>query len=195
MGFIQHRADPYEWDVSRCCGIRYPATFHVYYQGAAAVMRATLGSRRKERFVHGQDRSFQDREARLSEQHRRAGRMESSRDGSARPMEVGVSHHDLTGMKMRVERARVSQGDEQPAWRGVEKVYDLFGRTAPYADNACARALVAAAQPSQFTPGRGNRQESSRDGAGTHVIPLMCEVPAERPVVIIPAGLGKPRSA
>ena len=101
-------------------------------------------------------------------------------------MEVGVSHHDLTGMKMRVERACVSQGDEQPAWRGVEKVYDLFGRTASYADNACARALVAAAQPSQFTPGRGNRQESSRDGARTHVIPLACDVPAGPVVSFLP---------
>ena len=116
MGFVQHRADPDERDVPGCCGIRYPASFHVYHQRAAADVRAALGSRRKERLVHGQDRSFQDGEARLPEQHRRAGRMESSRDGGARAMEVGVSHHDLTGMKMRVERACVSQGDEQPAW-------------------------------------------------------------------------------
>ena len=84
-------------------------------------------------------------------------------------MKVGVPHYDLTGMKMWVERACESQGDEQPTRRGVEKTYDLFCRAASYADNACASALVSTAQPSQFTPGRGNRQERSLYRACTHV--------------------------
>ena len=172
MGFIQHRSDPYERDVSRCCGIRYPAPFHVYHQRAAAVVRAALGTRRQERFVHGQYRPLQRREARLPEQHRRARRLESSGNGRLRAMEVGVTHHELTGMKMRVERACVTQRDEQPTWHGVEKPCKLLTGIASNADNAGASALVAAAQPSQFTPGRGNRQERGSDGFRTHVIQL-----------------------
>ncbi len=172
MGFIQHRSDPYERDVSRCCGIRYPAPFHVYHQRAAAVVRPALGTRRQERFVHGQYRSFQSGEARLPEQHRRARRLESSGNSRLRAMEIGITHHEFTGMKMRVERACVSQGDEQPAWRVVEKSCKLLTRIASNADNAGASALVAAAQPSQFTPGRSNRQERGSHGFRAHVTQL-----------------------
>ena len=54
-------------------------------------------------------------------------------------------------MKMRHERPSISQGDEQPARRGIEQVYELFTRTASYADDARTGTLVAAAQSSQFT--------------------------------------------
>ncbi len=98
-------------------------------------------------------------------------------------------------MKMGVERPSVSQRHEQPAWRGVEKASELFASIAPYADDASASTLVAVAQSSQFTLSRGNRQERSCDGFGTHVIPLALEVLSCQPVQASPAGPGKPRSA
>ena len=96
---------------------------------------------------------------------------------------------------MRHERPGVSQGDEQPARRGIEKVCDLFTRVASHADDARASALVAVAESSQFTPGRGNRQEKGGDGVGNHVIPSACDVPASRSVPARLAGLGKLRNA
>ena len=110
-------------------------------------------------------------------------------------VKIGGSHYELTGMKMRHERPGVSQGDEQPARRGIEKVCDLFTRIASHADNARASALVAVAQSSQFTPGRGDCQERRGDGVGNHVIPSACDVPASRSVPTRLAGLGKLRNA
>ncbi len=46
---------------------------------------------------------------------------------------------------MGVERPSVSQGDEQPAWRGVEKACELLTGIAPYADDSDASTLVAIA--------------------------------------------------
>lgn len=195
MSFVQHRADPYERDVSRCRCIRYPAPFHVNNHCAGSVVRASLGQWRQERFVHGENRSFQHREARLTQQHCRAGRMRSAGDRRAGAVKIGVSHYELTGMKMRHERPGVSQGDEQPARRGIEKVYDLFTGIATYADNARASTLVPVAQSSQFTPGRGNCQERGDDGVGNHVILSACDVPASRSVPAHLAGLGKLRNA
>ena len=96
---------------------------------------------------------------------------------------------------MRHKRPGVSQGDEQSARRGIEKVCDLFTRVASYADNASASALVPVAQSSQFTPGRGDCQERRGDGVGNHVIPSACDVPASRSVPARLAGLGKLRNA
>ncbi len=101
----------------------------------------------------------------------------------------------MTGMKMRHERPGVSQGDEQPARRGIEKVYDLFTRVASYADNARASTLVAVVQSSQFTLRRGDCQERGSDGVSTHVSPSACDVPASRSVTAHLAGLGKLRNA
>ena len=98
-------------------------------------------------------------------------------------------------MKMRHECPSVSQRDEQHARRGIEQVYDLFARIATYADDARTSTLVAAAQSSQLSLGRGNRQEGGNYGASTHVTLSGCDLPASRSVLAPLAGLGKPRSA
>ena len=121
--------------------------------------------------------------------------MRSAGDRRAGAVKIGVSHYELTGMKMRHERPCVSQGDEQTARRGIEKVYDLFTRIASYTDNTGTSALVAAAQSSQFTPGRGNCQERGNDRVSTHVTLPACDVPASRYVRAHLAGLGKLRNA
>ena len=53
MSFVQDRANPDEWDISRCRYIRYPAAFHVDDYCAGPVVRASLGLWRQERFVDG----------------------------------------------------------------------------------------------------------------------------------------------
>ena len=94
-------------------------------------------------------------------------------------------------MKMGVERSSISQGDEQPAGHGVEKARELLACIAPYADDSGASTFVATAQSSQFTLGRGNRQEGGCDCFGTHVNSLARKELSYQPVPTSPAGPGK----